>query len=162
MTKYLVFKNQIDSDLANELGSREEMACDIAMVVAEKRSKKNSYIAYRIDSPKLTVENSIETAKFAVVIDDKLAELWRKEFEPMSRLSHAIDDAIRVAYRNIYECARSFDRACENTEHCKEFGVLDYMGIDRAFESFEQQSNSHIATLVEELYEVDTFMTQRN
>lgn len=157
MTKYLVFKNQSDSDQANEPGSREEMACDIAMVVTKKRSKTNPYIAYSIDSPKSTFETLKESPSFAVVIDDKLAELWGKEFLPLVHLSHAIDDAIYVAYRNIYECARSFDWACENTEHCKEFGVLDYIGIDRAFESFEHQSNSDIASLVEEFYEVDTF-----
>ena len=161
MTKYLVFNNQPDSGQANVAGSREEMACDIAMVVSEVRPKKNSYIAYPINSPQLKVGTTTETAKFSVLINDKLAALWENEFEPISRLSHAIDDAIHMAYRNIYECARSFDWACEETEHCKEFGVLDYMGIDRAFESFEHQSNSDIATLVEELYEVDKFQTQR-
>lgn len=156
MTKYLVFKNQSGSDQANEPGSRKRWLV-ILRWSSLKSARKNPYIAYSIDSPKSTFETLKESPSFAVVIDDKLAELWGKEFLPLVHLSHAIDDAIYVAYRNIYECARSFDWACENTEHCKEFGVLDYIGIDRAFESFEHQSNSDIATLVEELYEVDTF-----
>lgn len=157
MTKYLVFKNQADSGQTNEPGSREEMACDIAMISSEESWEKNTYVAYPVDSPKSTFETLKESAKFAVVIDDKLAELWEKEFVPLTRLSDAIDEAIGEAYDNIYRCARNFDLACEQSENCKDIGVLDYMGIDRAFDSFEHQSSSAIASFVEEIYEVDKF-----
>jgi hypothetical protein len=157
MTKYLVFKNETESGLFNMTGSREEMACDIAILTTGAALSKEFYIAYQSDSPNSTLEMLKEPAKFAVVIDDKRADLWMKEIEPMSRLSDEIDEAIGEAYSNIYEAARSFDLACEKSEHCKELGVLDYMGIDRAFDSFEHQSTSGIATLVEEIFSVESF-----
>ncbi len=160
MTKYLVFKNNPDSGLANEPGSREEMACDIAILTTGTALSKNFYIAYSSNSADSTLQGLTNLAKFAVVIDDKRADFWVKEIEPMSRLSDEIDEAIGEAYSNIYEAARSFDLACEKSEHFKELGVLDYMGIDRAFDSFEHQSTSGIVNLVEEMFEVDSFHNQ--
>ena len=78
----------------------------------------------------------------------------------MTDLSYAVDDAIGDAYSAIVEAARALDHACEKSELCKELGVLDYMGIDRAFDSFEHQSTSSIINLVEEMFEVDSFHDQ--
>ena len=160
MTKYLVFKNKPESGLFNVPGSREEMACDIAILTTGAALSKDFYIAYSIDSPNSSMEILKESPKFAVVIDDKRADLWVKEIVQMSRLSDEIDEAIGEAYSNIYEAARSFDLACEESELCKELCVLDYMGIDRAFDSFEHQSTSGIVNLVEEMFEVDSFHDQ--
>ena len=157
MTKYLVFKNKPESGLFNVPGSREEMACDIAILTTGAALSKDFYIAYSTDSPNSSMEILKESPKFAVVIDDKRADLWVKEIVQMSRLSDEIDEAIGDAYSNIYEAARSFDLACEESELCKELCVLDYMGIDRAFDSFEHQSTSGIATLVEEIFSVESF-----
>jgi hypothetical protein len=158
--KYLVFKNKPDSGLFNVPGSREEMACDIAILTTRAALSKDFYIAYSTDSPNSSMEILKAPAKFAVVIDDKRADLWVKEIEPMSRLSDEIDEAIGEAYSNIYEAARNFDLACKQSELCKELGVLDHMGIDRAFDSFEHQSASGIVNLVEEMFEVDSFHDQ--
>lgn len=162
MTKYFVFKNQADSGIFNLPGSREEMACNIATLIFGADLGKEPYIAYPSDSPKSSMEILKESAKFAVVIDDVRADIWVKEIVPMSRLSDEIDEAIGEAYSNIYSAAKSFDLACEKSELCKELAVLDYMGIDRAFDSFEHQSTSAIATLVEELFEVDSFNSLSN
>lgn len=95
MTKYLVFKNEPGSGLFNMPGrSREEMACDIAILTTGAALNKESYIAYPSDSPNSTLEMLKEPAKFAVVIDDKRADLWMKEIEPMSRLSDEIDELL--------------------------------------------------------------------
>ena len=160
MTKYLVFKNQPDSEKCNVPGSREEMACDIAILTTGAALSKDFYIAYSSDSADSTLQGLTNLAKFTVVIDDKRADLWVKEIVQMSRLSDEIDEAIGEAYSNIYEAARSFDLACEESELCKELCVLDYMGIDRAFDSFEHQSTSGIVNLVEEMFEVDSFHNQ--
>jgi hypothetical protein len=49
MTKYLVFKNQPDSEQTNVPGSREEMASEIANVVSQDRMPPNYYIAWSGD-----------------------------------------------------------------------------------------------------------------
>lgn len=157
MTKYLIFKNEPASGKTNVPGSREEMACAIAMVSSEESWHDNSYVAYPADSPKSTFETLKGSANYALVLDDKLAELWNKEFIPLTRLSDAIDEAIGDAYQSIYSCAEDFDSACEESENCKDIGVLDYMGIDRAFDNFEHQCSSAIASKVEEIYQVKTF-----
>ena len=92
MTKYLVFKNKPESGLFNVPGSREEMACDIAILTTGAALSKDFYIAYSTDSPNSSMEILKESPKFAVVIDDKRADLWVKEIVQMSRLSDEIDE----------------------------------------------------------------------
>ena len=73
MTKYLVFKNQPDSEQSNVPGSSEEMASEIANVVSRDRMHPNYYIAFPVEHPSTSLESLKDLAKFSVEITD---ETW--------------------------------------------------------------------------------------
>lgn len=154
MTKYVVFKNQPDSGQSNVPGSREEMACNIAMVATQDVLPKDFYIAYPSDSPQSTMGILKNTAEFSVEINDELAELWVKELWPLAELSVAIDNAIGDAYPGIVEAVQAFDQACANSENFKNYQVLKNIGVNSAFDILENFSYQEISDKVDEIFEV--------
>lgn len=157
MTKYLVFKNQQGSGKTNLPGSREELACKIAEVVAQDVLPKDFYIAYPIENSNCTWEILKDTAKFSVEIDDERAALWDREISPLLKLAGSIDDAIGDAYSAIVDAALSFDRACKKCDQFNDIEVLRNLDMDRAFDSLENNSPYEIASKVEEIFEVKSF-----
>lgn len=160
MTKYLVFKNQPNSGQVNVPGSREEMACNIAMVASQDVLPKDFYIAYPSESPQSTFEILKDTAEFSVEIDDELAELWTKELWPLAELSVAIDNAIGNAYSSIVEATQAFDHACASSENFKDYEVLKNLGVNAAFDILENFSYQEVSEKVDEIYEVTSLNRQ--
>ena len=157
MTKYLVFKNPPNSGQANALGSREEMACEIANIVSQDRTPTNYYVAFPVENPKANFESLKELAKFTVEIDDATAELWVNEIQPMVQKAHNVDDAIGEAIGGIYQAMVAYNKAIENNSHFKDLTVLSTKALDRTFEYFEVESAYEVSTLVEEIYQVESF-----
>ena len=157
MTKYLVFKNPPNSGQANAPGSREEMACEIANIVSQDRMPKNYYVAFPVENPKATFESLKELAKFTVEIDDATAELWVNEIQPLVQKAHNVDDAIGEAIGGIYQAMVAYNNAIENNSHFKDLTVLSTKALDRTFEYFEVESAYEVSTLVEEIYQVESF-----
>jgi hypothetical protein len=154
MTKYFVCINQPNSGQVNVPGSREEMACNIAMVASQFEKPKDFYIAYHSSNPQSTWEALKETAKYSVEIDDERAELWEKEFFPLTELSTAINDAIGEAYSAIVEAAQAFDQACAKSRNFGNYQVLENIGLNAAFDILENFSYEEISEKVDEIYEV--------
>ena len=159
MTKYLVFKNKPGSGQTNAPGSREEMACTIAKVVSQDALPKDFYIAYPLENPHSTWESIKESAKFLVEIDDERAALWEKEILPLTDLAEKIDGAIGDAYCAIVEAAQAFNQACEKSKNLQDLSAMELIGLDRTFESFDNNSLCEISYKVEEIFEVETFNT---
>jgi hypothetical protein len=157
MTKYLVCKNQPDSGQSNVPGSREEMACTIAMVVSQDVPKKDYYIAYPLENSNSNWDSLKDTAKFSVEIDDERAELWETEIFPLTVLAENIGEAIGDAYGAIVDAAQAFDRACEKSKNFHDIKVLENIGMDRAFDNLENGSSYEVSSRIEEIFEVEYF-----
>ena len=157
MAKYLVFKNQAGSEQTNLPGSREEMACTIAQVISQDELPKDFYIAYPLENPNSNWDSLKDTAKFSVEIDDERAELWEKEIFPLTALVKSIDEAIGDAYGAIVDAAQAFDHECEKIKNFQDINVLANMGMDRAFDNFENDWSYEVSSRVEEIFEVESF-----
>ena len=161
MTKYLVFKNQPDSEQTNVPGSREEMASEIANVVSRDHMPPNFYISYSINDPKATFESLKDLAKFTVEIDDATADLWVNEIQAMVQKANNVDDAIGEASGGIYQAMMEYNNAIKDSSQFKDLTVLSIKAIDRAFEYFEVESSYEVSTLVEEIYQVENIEHQQ-
>ena len=157
MTKYLVFKNQPDSEQTNVPGSREEMASEIANVVSQDRMPPNYYIAYPIENPKVSLESLKELAKFSVEITDETAELWINEIQTMVQKAHMVDDAVSEASGGIYQAMIEYNNSIQASDNFQGLTELSIKALDRMFEYFEVESSYEVPTKVEEIFSVESF-----
>ena len=155
MTKYLVFKNQPDSGQVNEPGSREEMASEIADIVAQGENPPNYYIAYSVDDSKATFETLRNLAEFSVEINDESAELWVSEIQPMVKKAQRVDEALGEASGLIYQAMNDYNNAIEANASLQGLTRLSINALDYAFEHFDVESSYEVSTKVEEIYSVE-------
>lgn len=82
MTKYFVCINQPNSGQVNVPGSREEMACNIAMVASQFEKPKDFYIAYHSSNPQSTWEALKEQRNIPWKLMTNELNFGRRNFSP--------------------------------------------------------------------------------
>ena len=157
MTKYLIFKNDPASGKLNAPGSPEQVACDIARVIAMDGAPPNAYIVFPADSPAATFEALKDSPRFLIELDKSKIELWLNEAEPLLEKIYSVHDALGNAYGIIMDAVSELESNFESSEHFHDLELTVDMEIDRAFEYIENPSEYSFAEKLQEVFDVKVF-----
>lgn len=160
MTKYFIFRNQTNGAQKNEPGSREEMACEIASVISQNSSPKNSYLAFPQENKHTVFETLREMATCTVEIDDEREKIWINEAQGLCEKFGEVEDQIEEAYANLYGSAQDLRDALEETDHFQDMDYLGPKSVERTFENIDSSGMTEFTTRLEELFEVEFFHHQ--
>lgn len=155
MTKYIVFINPTPDVTVNEPGSREEMACDIAIYAEYEQMPKNYYVAFASDSIHVTMELLRGEARFSLQIDDERADLWEQEISQIIGCGHNVHDAMWDSRSQIVKAMQEFNRATQSSTRFQDLPILRSKSIDEVFGDLDlSAASTDISIKVSEIFEV--------
>jgi len=160
MTKYFVFKNETNGEQKNVVGSREEIACDIAIAIGEEAFPRDYYIAFPQENDLALPDSMSEYLQFTVEIDDEREKIWIEEASVLLKNLKNLDDQIGEASSILYSATLKVEKTVSNCAHFQDLDYLGTKGVDAIFENIDDSGVSEFIDYVYSLFEVEAFQNQ--
>jgi hypothetical protein len=153
MTKYLVFRNEIDSGLSNEFGTCEAIACEISIAIGMDRFPREGVVAFPAESPQALMCTLKELPRASLVLDDVRMALWTNEASQIHDALTSYEDAIDNACSSLGDTANELESVCEGSETFSEF--FPDVNLDRAFDYLASPDVDGFSEKLAEIFEFE-------